>query len=403
MPTTDSNTSRPIKVQQLIARLNIGGPAVLVLDLAAGLDKADFQVRLAAGRVGPGEAQMDHWAEKRGVAWQALEGLSPELGGGNWAAFKAIRQILAEGVDILHTHTAKAGTLGRLAALSMFGRKPKLVHTFHGHVFRGYFPAWKTSLFLSIERFLGRRTDRIIVLSPEQADDIGDKYRICGPEKIRIIPIGLELEPFDRACSGGFRSRLGLKPESLLIGLIGRLTSIKNQSLAIRGLAKMGRAGQDLTLALIGDGEDEALLKALVQELGLEDRVFFTGWNENMPGVYADLDAVILTSDNEGLPLALVEALASSLPVAATPVGGVPSLLGLENRPDRGDFAIAQRGLVFGINDSAGLSKALKWLTENQEGAAGLALQGRDHVMKYFSQQRYLEAHARLYSEMVDR
>lgn len=401
----EPETARPIRVQQLIARLNIGGPAVLVLDLAATLNQRGLDVRVAAGQVGPGEAQMDHWADRRGVVWRPVDGLSPRLGRGNGRAWREMRRLVGDGVEVVHTHTAKAGTLGRLAALSLGRRRPKLVHTFHGHVFSGYFPAWKTRLFVAIERFLARRTEVVVVLSPEQADDICDVYRVCDRDRVRIIPIGLDLEPFINAQPGGLRPDLGLGPDVFLVGLIGRLTAIKNQSLAIEALAlAAGRdPGADIHLALIGDGEDEAALKTLAAARGVADRVHFTGWQKDMPGVYAGLDGVILTSDNEGLPLALVEALAAGKPVAATPVGGVPTLLGLEGRPSPGGYATAGRGLVCAKGDAAGLAAALRTMAARDPESLERAQRGREYVLNRHSHQAFAFAHENLYRELAGR
>jgi len=395
--------ARPVRVLELIARLNIGGPAVLVIDLAAGLDPARFQVSLAAGRVGPGEDQMDFWAEARKIQWHQVPGLSPELGSGNLIAFRAISRLLArERPDVLHTHTAKAGALGRLAALRQGAGRPRLVHTFHGHVFAGYFSPPKSRLFLAIERFLARRSDCLIVLSQEQAEDICRRYRVCSSEKVRVIPAGLDLEPFTRARPGGLRASLGLAPEVFLIGFVGRLTKVKDPLTLIRALAELkARLARPAALAIIGDGELRGPVEAEAARLGVSEAVLFLGWRQDMPQVYADLDALVLASLNEGLPLVLLEALAAGRPVVATPVGGVPSLLGLAQELAGNGFVRGARGLAFSVGRPEGLAQALTWVIAHQNEALALGLAGREYVMARHGREAFLTAHTELYRSLA--
>ena len=221
----------------MIARLNIGGPAVLVIDLASGLDKDRFDITLAAGEVKAGEDQMDFWANNHKIDWISVPGLSPELAKGNLTAWRAVRRLVKQvKPDILHTHTAKAGTIGRLAVMGLGRQRPKVVHTFHGHVLSGYFSEWKSGLFNRIERWLAKSTDRVIVLSQEQADDICQLYRVCPPDKTRVIPNGLDFTRFLEAEPGSLRTELGLGPDQFLLGFVGRLTQIKNPQDVIRAI-----------------------------------------------------------------------------------------------------------------------------------------------------------------------
>ena len=391
----------PPLVVQLIARLNIGGPAVLVLDLAAGLEDQGFRVLVAAGQVGPGEAQMDFWADARNIDWTPIRGLSPALGQGNWSSLKDVSGLLSqERPAILHTHTAKAGTIGRLAGLGQRAARPKLVHTFHGHVFKGYFPPLKTRLFLLVERFLAGRTDRVVVLSREQAADICRTYRICGQDKVAVIPAGLDLEPFLKARPGGLRAGLGLGPETFLAGFVGRLTAIKDPLTLVRGVARAA-SGSDRPLALVlaGGGEMEAEIKAEAQRLGLT--AFFLGWREGAADLYPELDLLILPSLNEGLPLVLIEALAAACPVAATPVGGVPSLLNMGKLPGQSEFVPAERGLLFPVGDREGLARALVYALEHGPELGRMASAGQEHVLAEHSREGFLKAHADLYRSLL--
>lgn len=393
-------TARPIKVIELIARLNVGGPAVLVIDLAAELGRQGFEVAVAAGEVGPGEAEMGFVAQRRGVTWQRIDGLSPRLGRGNLTALRELVGLIRrERPDILHTHTAKAGSLGRAAALLAGRRGMKLVHSFHGHVFRGYFPAWQTRLFIFIERFLARFTDRIIALGPEQARDLSAVYRICRPDKLAVIANGLDLTPFRQAQpGGGFRAGLNLPDGAWLVGQVGRLTKIKAPA---DSLAALKQTDERVHLALVGSGELEPELRQQAAETGLVDRVHFVGWQEDMPSVYADLDALVLPSLNEGQPLAVIEAMAAGLPVAATLVGGLPGLLGVDQPPQRGEIAVGPRGVAVNPGDPAGLAQALNRLHGDRAEAGALAARAADYVAQNYSTETFIQAHAELYSKLA--
>jgi glycosyltransferase involved in cell wall biosynthesis len=399
------SNSPKITILELIARLNIGGPAVLVLDLAAGLPQQEFDIRVAAGKVGPGEATMDFWANARNISWTQVPGLSPELGDGNITALRALSSLLREiGPDVLHTHTAKAGSLGRAAGIkARWGARrsiPRLVHTFHGHVFKGYFSPLKTRLFLSVERFLARFTDRIIVLSEEQARDIGKVYRICPEEKIRIIPVGLEMAPFVESFGVEFRESLGISPYTFVIGSIGRLTAIKDHRTLLRGVALAARkVAPPLALVIVGQGELEEEIREEAVALGVD--IHFAGWRQGTADLLPSFDLVALTSLNEGLPLVLLEALAAGRPVVSTPVGGVPSLFSMGDAPIANGFTATERGLLFPVGDSEGLAQAILWVTAHLNQSLEMARRGQHYVIHRHNQEKYLDAHAQLYRGLV--
>lgn len=384
--------------------MNIGGPAVLVLDLAAGLPRDTFRMEVAAGQVGKGEAPMDFWANTHNISWTDIPGLSPELGAGNITAFKSVGSVLRKHKpNILHTHTAKAGTLGRAAGIRSGWRRdqrrPGLIHTFHGHIFRGYFSPLKTRLFLAVERLLARFTDRIIVLSKEQALDIGTVYRVCPQEKIRIIPVGLDLDPFIQATGETLKTSLGISPDTFVIGVIGRLTAIKDHQTLLRGVASASKtASRPLALVIIGQGELEEEIKKEAADLGLD--VHFTGWQEGTADLLPSFDLVALTSKNEGLPLVLIEAMAAGKPVVSTPVGGVPSLLNMGGTPSKNDFTVSERGLLFLVGDSEGLSKAINWAITHHDQSAEIGQNGQRYVIAHHSREGFIQAHAKLYEEL---
>lgn len=316
------------RVLRAIARLNTGGPAWNAVLLSAGT-RARYPTLLAIGSIGANEADSSDLAEARGVEVVRVPGLGREitwLGDlrALWALWRLCRRVRP---DIVHTHTAKAGTLGRLAA--WLAGVPVRVHTFHGHVFHGYFPRWQTALYIRIERLLARITTRIIAISPRQAEELQGYLRV-GREKTAVIPLGFDLHRFvtadHAAARQRFRDAIGVKPDQVVVTMVGRLTAIKNHDLALRAFASL--AGSNAVLALVGGGEDEAKLRDLARFLGIASRVSFAGWWRDLEAVYYGSDIVALSSDNEGTPVCLIEALACGRAVIATDVGGVADVLG---------------------------------------------------------------------------
>ena len=394
-----ADANGPLRVMELIARLNVGGPARLLADLAAGLRPPEFNLLTAAGRVGPGETEAA-WPED--LPLTRIEALTPVLGAGNRRALAEISALLGEvRPAILHTHTAKAGTLGRLAAMLRLkrigGRRLRLVHTFHGHVFSGYFSRMASRLVVAVERRLAALTDRVVVLSPEQAHDLCQVFGVCRPEKIVVLPNGLDTAPFAQARPGLLRRELGLEAETPLVGFVGRLTAIKDPATILRAIAHIYSAH----LALAGDGELRQDLQDLAAELGLAGRIHFLGWRSDMASFYADLDLLVLASRNEGLPLVVLEALAAGRPVVSSLVGAVPSLLGAGETPDPGRFALAQRGLVCRPEDPTGLAAAMEWAIAHKDAALDLARAGQAHVASHHSREAFVAAHAALYRQLA--
>lgn len=322
-------TVNPPSVVRVIARLNVGGPAIHVINLTAGLADS-YPTLLITGHVDPSEGDMLPDAVARGVPLEVI----PELGRSvrPWqdvvALVKLVRLFRRIRPEIVHTHTAKAGTLGRIAAL--LARVPVRVHTFHGHVFHGYFGNVTTRLVLQVERLLARFTTRIVTVSAGQAAELVEKYRICGHGRVEVVPLGLELERFAPEAiaplRGEFRHEIAAE-ETSIITIVGRMVPVKNHSLFLRAAAELTARGYDCTFVIVGSGEEEARVRALARELRIAQRVRFTGWRRDLPRIYADSDIVVLTSDNEGTPVSVIEALAAGCAVAATDVGGVREVL----------------------------------------------------------------------------
>lgn len=321
--------SRPIRVMRIIARLNIGGPALQVILLADRMRPPDFTTTVVSGHVGPHEGDMSYLADACGVTPIYIPELGRELSPLRdlITLFKLWRLMRRLRPDVVHTHTAKAGFVGRLAA--WLARVPVRVHTFHGHVFHSYFGPRKTAFFLALERLTARLTDRLITISPALKDELATVYRIAPAEKIAVVPLGLDLSTYlsTPRQQGEFRAQYGLPADAPLVGIVGRLVPIKNHALFLQAAQRVRRVLPDARFAIIGDGELREALVAQAKALGLAEAVTFTGFLRNLCPAYSDLDLLVISSDNEGTPVSIIEALAAGVPVVATAVGGVPDLL----------------------------------------------------------------------------
>ncbi|MCW2990193.1 MAG: glycosyltransferase, partial [Solirubrobacterales bacterium] len=312
----------PVRVLRVIARMNVGGPAHNVSILSGRLDERGYETLLVAGRVGPGEASADHLAAERGARLQTLAALSPEIN--PWSDLRAlvslVRIIRRFRPAIVHTHTAKAGFIGRIAALIAVRPRPVIVHTYHGHVLSGYFGRVVTAAYRALERFCGRFSDALIGVSQSTVDELVE-LRVAPREKFRVVPLGLELEPFAAIPVE--------RPERdhVDVTLAGRLVPIKRVELALDAVAAARRAGAPVRLSVVGDGELRGSLEQHASALGLGDAVRFEGFQSDMPALVARSDIALLTSDNEGTPVALIEAAAGACPAVATDVGGVRSVI----------------------------------------------------------------------------
>ena len=323
------NAQRPIRVMRIIARLNVGGPAIHVTLLAAHLRPPEFESTLVCGQTGPHEGDMAYLAEAHGVAPLVVAELGRELSLLRdvvtllklWRLMRRIRP------DVVHTHTAKAGFVGRWAA--WLARVPVRVHTFHGHVLQGYFGPRKTALFRWLEQLTARLTDRLITISPALRDELAGTYRIAPVEKFAVVPLGLDLEPYTSVTrhTGTFRAEWAIPPDAPLIGIVGRLVPIKNHALFLEAARRVREQIPGAWFAIIGDGELRTALQAQASMPDLAGAVTFTGFLRDLRPIYGDLDLLVISSDNEGTPVSIIEALAAGVPIVSTAVGGVPDLL----------------------------------------------------------------------------
>jgi len=393
------------KIVRIITRLNIGGPAQQAAGLADRMTEQGWETVLVTGSIDPSEGEMNHLLEGRSVRRISLPSLQRSIHPIQdlRAMLALIRILLRERPDILHTHMAKAGTLGRLAGVfyRFVTRRPlKMVHTFHGHVIEGYFSPFASALFRNLERWLGKQTHCLIAVSPSVRDDLV-RLRIAELDQIRVIPLGLPLEPlFALAPPPG---TLPLK-----IGMVGRMVPIKNHQMLFDAIQilKEEKGFVHTQYQLIGDGHLRADLEAMVQRMGIQPQVHFAGWQLNIPNIYPPLNIVCLTSLNEGTPVSLIEAMAAGRPVIATDVGGVVDLIGkpLSNQDNGGiapgSFRLCERGILVPSGDAPALAEALKHLVHRPETCRQLSNAGRAFIAEHYTLGRLVRDIDHLYREL---
>ena len=388
----------PLTIVHAIARLNVGGAALHVLQLAAEQRRRGHDVLVVAGRLEPGEESMAYLADELGVPVHPLDTLQRALSlRRDAASIRAVRSILRERrPDVLHTHAAKAGAAGRIAASVAGAARPRaVVHTVHGHVLRGYFGRRREVLFRRLEHVLARRTGALVAVSTEVRDELVE-LGVARADRFVVIPYGFDLEERVDAEGNGreeARAELGVGNGAFLVGYVGRLTAIKrplDHVRTVRALAESERV--DAQLVLVGDGEERVPAEALARELGIAERCRFLGYRSELAPLYAAFDALLLTSANEGTPVAAIEALAAGRPVVATRVGGVPQVV------DEGET-----GLLAAPGDVAALAGALAELARDPDRRQAMGRLGAERVRTRYGLDRMVDRIEALYRELLAR
>ncbi|MEW5984322.1 MAG: glycosyltransferase [Acidobacteriota bacterium] len=386
------------RVIRVITRLNIGGPAIQAASLSQRLGPFGYDTLLMHGRLSPGEGDMryllapDARAEAVPTMGRAVSPLQDLRGA--WQIFRAMCRFRP---DIVHTHTAKAGAIGRLAAVAYnetFGRlkAARLVHTYHGHVFEGYFGSASTSVFIAIERWLAGRTDALVAISPRVEEDL-QTYRIARPGQVRVIPLGFDLSPFaaiDDEARGRARLALGIPEGMLVVTTVGRLTEIKQHDLFLEMAAFVATHRPDMLFLIAGDGELRERLETLARELKLGERVRFLGWRSDLTTIYGATDVFVLTSRNEGTPVALIEAMASGVVGVSTDVGGVGDVI-----------TSAEVGALAAFGSAPALANAVLDLAASPDRRRSMGERARAAVLSRFHMDRLLRDAAGLYDELL--
>ncbi|HEV8724272.1 MAG TPA: glycosyltransferase [Candidatus Binatia bacterium] len=382
-----------IRVLRVIGRLNVGGPSIHVVNLAAGLDPSRYEQLLVIGHESPAEGSMLDYALSRGVWPHRIQeivtafNLAPRDGIALKRLFSLMRLYRPH---IVHTHTAKAGLLGRMAA--HLAGVPIIVHTFHGHVLHGYYGPVQNWALRRMETALAWFTHRLVAVSEQVKKELVE-YGVAGADRISVIPLGLELAPFLDAekLRGEFRREMGFTSDVKLVGIVGRIFPIKNHALFLKSAACIAAAEAAARFVVVGDGMLRFALEQQAGELDIADRTLFTGWRSDLARIYADLDVLVVSSNNEGTPLSAIEAMAARCPVVATRVGGLPDLI--EDQ---------KTGRLVPPRDAEALASAVLDLLNNPQTACELGQNAMEAVRQRFTVQRLLSDMDHLYTELLE-
>jgi len=387
--------SQPIRVLRVIARLNMGGPAIHVASLAAGLETRGYHTTLVAGTLARGEDSMAFVAERLGVSIVSVPEMAREVA--PLLDARSVRQLAGLIRElrphVLHTHTAKAGAIARAAAvLAADARPPIVVHTFHGHVLKGYFGPGRTAFFRQVERTLARASDVLVAVSPEVRDDLVE-LGVAPREKFTVVRLGIPLAERlgDPTSDLDYRGLYGIPREAFVVGWVGRMTGVKDTSAVLDILRSTRDLGVDAVLCMVGDGPERDGLEARAHELGIARHVYFVGYQADVAGYYRLFDAFVLPSVNEGTPVSAIESLASGTPVVANRVGGVPDVVrdGLD-------------GFLVEPGDVEGAASRLADLAADPERRAQLGESGRRRVLRRYSVERLVDDVDRLYRSLLE-
>jgi glycosyltransferase involved in cell wall biosynthesis len=325
----NKKTIKPIKIINLLSRMNIGGPSVHAALLTKYLNNERFHSLLISGTLSEGEGDMSYLINQHQIEHRSIKTLQREISALD--DLKAVRELYhifrEEKPQIVHTNLAKAGMVGRLAA--WLAGVPVILHTYHGHVFAGYFGPVKTKIYIFIERFMARLSSRIVVVSNMIKKEICSVYKITTEKKTSVIPLGFELEKMEslNKYRGNFRKKFSIPINAPIIGIVGRITGIKNHQLFLEIANLFLKNNDKIHFLVIGDGELREEIELNVKDLGITRNVHFAGWITETAMMYADLDIMLQTSKNEGTPVTVIEAMYYKIPVVTSNVGGLSDLI----------------------------------------------------------------------------
>lgn len=389
------------KVLRIINRLNLGGPTYNACYLTKHL-APEFETLLVAGMKDESEESSEFIAESMGIKPLYIKEMYREINPLNdYKAYKKIKSIIEEfKPDIVHTHAAKSGALGRLAAYN--AGVPVILHTFHGHVFYSYFNPLKTKIFLTIERYLAKKSSTIIAISKKQQEELCEDFKIADHEKFSIVPLGFDLQRFQQNQENHrrvFRAKYGLTENDIAIGIVGRLVPVKNHAFFLEAfLEAKNKTLKSLKAIIVGDGELREEIEHKCKSLGLTFSsetaknvdVLFTSWIKNVETALPGLEIMALTSLNEGTPVSLIEAQAANLPIVSTKVGGIEDVV-IENKSALLSFS----------GDIGAFAKNLLILSESEKMRNEMSKAGQDFAFERFSYKRLVEDIRALYNSLL--
>lgn len=391
------------KVLRIINRLNLGGPTHNAAYLTKHLS-AKYETMLLAGMKDNTEASSEFIVKDMGIEPKYIADMHRSINPLNdvKAFFEIIKIIRAYKPDIVHTHAAKSGALGRVAAFVC--GVPVIVHTFHGHVFHSYFHPVKTKIFILIEKFLAAISTKIVAISNLQKKELTQDFKICKPEKMEVIPLGFDLKKFtenQEEKRKQFREDYNILEDEIAIGLIGRLVPVKNHILFLDVINQVrNKTTKNVRFFIVGDGEERNNIESYAKKLGIEFVVSnfknekalltFTSWIKNVDYVNAGLDIITLTSYNEGTPVSVIEAQASNKPVVATMVGGIQDVV-IEN----------ETALLSPSGDVNTFANNLLRLIEDDTLRNNFGKKGSEHVLQQYGFKRLATDMERLYDSLL--
>lgn len=397
-------SEKKIKILRIINRFNLGGPTYNAAYLTKYLGP-EFETLLIGGVKYEEEESSAFILEKLGITPVVIPEMQRSINFKNdKKAYQKIKQIIQEfKPDIVHTHASKAGTLGRLAAYKC--KVPIIIHTFHGHVFHSYFGKTKTLFYKNIERYLAKKSTKIIAISEIQKEELWKEHKICRKDKLTVIPLGFDLDRFhenQEEKRKSFREKYKIQEDEIAIGIIGRLVPIKNHSLFINAINEVKKqTHKKIRAFIIGDGEEKGQLMELLKRINFDyvewnenqkvATLTFTSWIKDVDWANAGLDIIALTSLNEGTPVSLIEAQASNKPIVTTNAGGVENIV-LKN----------ETALVVESDGLNQFTDALLQLIEDENLRLKMSKKGWDYVKNKFHYQRLIINMKKLYFTLLN-
>jgi glycosyltransferase involved in cell wall biosynthesis len=386
-------------------RLAVGGPVLNATYLTRYMEP-EFETLLLVGEKEDHEKSAEYLTTQLGIRYVTIKGMGRSINpASDYFAYQEVKKLIKSfKPDIVHTHAAKPGAIGRLAAAA--ANVPVILHTFHGHIFHSYFNSVKTKFFINAERYLAKKSDAIIAISEIQKKELAVDFKIAPEEKFRVVPLGFDLDRFrtdQGAKRNKFRTEFEVKDDEIAIGITGRLVPIKNHYLFLKGIKHvLENGGRKVKAFIIGDGETRNDLENIARETGMKfstekdashpHPLVFTSWRSDIDTINAGLDIVCLTSFNEGTPVSLIEAQASNKPIVSTRVGGISDIV-----------VEGETALLADVQDGEKFCSHLLQLVQNDDLRHRMGSSSHEHVLSRYSYQRLVDDMSKLYYELREK
>ena len=393
------------RVLRILNRLAVGGPVLNATYLTRYMSP-EFETILVVGEKEDHEKSAAFLADQLNIKYVTIKGMGRSINpASDYFAYRELKKLIRSfNPHVVHTHSAKPGALGRLAASA--SNVPVILHTFHGHVFHSYFNSAKTKMFINAERYLGSKSDAIIAISEQQKKELVNDFKIAPAEKFRVIPLGFDLDRFrenQEEKRSNFRREFNVKDDEIAIGIIGRLVPVKNHYLFLKAIKHVfDHTTKKVKAFIIGDGETRSDLENIANESGIHfstendsehhHPLVFTSWRKDVDVINSGLDIMCLTSFNEGTPVSLIEAQAANKPIVSTRVGGISDIV-IEG----------ETALLADIHETEKFSALLLDLVEQDELRHRLGVNSHLHVLEKFSYHRLVKDMAQLYNELLEK